>query len=715
MVNKPLIITLLLIVWTFACYITYSSHEQSFILVHSDFVHFILNPNLGSFGGFLFSLIYHYSTYLIGSVFILIGLYTFLKKKNSIVIINFFILMSVTGFAIIYAKPSSQNLSIAKEIEILLVSIWPYLLISFFEHFPSSKKPFILKRIKFIVLWIGLLVNIIYHLTSRIFQERLVGIIECTSFALFLNIIFAVLICLFLLKKQWDNSKWLKSQLITLFIGLILSISPLLLLTIIPGILQLPSISFSYSILSIIILPITLAYILTKQEVFNFGKYLKLSIIKILPLISTLALINFAFNQLFEWRMEDLLLVNFILLIGLGLYYYIDKKLAPLKIQNWKAKLEEMKTEKKFITQKIQDGNYLISSAKFISDVIHKIIDVDDICIIWDYNAPSIIYSLGDFDQLDEKQFLIDQFLNINKKNKKILKFERYHYIPLYDENKILGAIVLGQKSNYTAFDKDDLLILEKIQADAVDLFISAQSLNNLHIDYKRSQQAMLTIESFNALLLNELEAEKKRLSIFLHDEVLQNLLFISNKMQTLSPSDNPSIFELEKSLLDTINEIRELCSELYPIIVEDLGLDLSLKTLKRKIENNHNVNVNIHYDLPFKVFPKSISVNIYRIIKELTHNSLKHASASTIDLSIRELDHQLIITVKDNGKGFVLPDKTTLLDQNNMGLMTVQKKIDQLNGTFHIQSELNLGTSITMKFPSEWSEQIEYTSTNSR
>lgn len=412
---------------------------------------------------------------------------------------------------------------------------------------------------------------------------------------------------------------------------------------------------------------------------------------------------------------EEIVKLNLLLIVGFILFSYIEKVLEPLKLRSWQAKLQEIQSEKLFITQKMQDGKYLISCAEFIGNILHKVVNVDDVCIIWNYHLPSVLYSSGEFNKCDEMDDTIQQLFKFDSENKQIVKIDKYYHIPLYSNMKTLGVLVIGQKSNLTLFNKEDMFLLEKIQSDALDLFSSAQSLYNLDKEFKQSQEALLTVNSFNALLLNELDAERKRLSIFLHDEVLQNLLFISNKLQVIAKSEIPNINELKHFLIKNINEIREMCNELYPIMVEDLGLDVSLNTLKRKIQESHDVFVNIHYNVPLKVIPKSLSVNIFRIIKELTHNTLKHSSATSIILSVEESNNILKINIKDNGGGFILPDKVSLLHQNNMGLMTVQKKVDQLNGTFYIQSELNLGTSITITFPIEWSESIEYKSVNSR
>lgn len=268
---------LLIILWSFALFITYNSDyfDQHTNELQDNLLQLVTDPTLYQLYSYFSLVIYHYSTYLIGTFFILTGVYSYFQKSNSIVIINFLKLMCVTGLAIIFAKPSSLDLSIAKEIEILFVSLAPYFLVCFFEYFPSSSKPSILKKLKYTILSICIGINIIFCSFSVFHLNESQIFIQFIRLALFLNIILSIFICIFLIKKQWNNSKWVKNQLITLLLGLIISFSPVLFLNIIPGILKLPSISFSYTIISIIIFPITLAYLLTKQEVLDFSRYIK--------------------------------------------------------------------------------------------------------------------------------------------------------------------------------------------------------------------------------------------------------------------------------------------------------------------------------------------------------------------------------------------------------------------------------------------------------
>ena len=96
-------------------------------------------------------------------------------------------------------------------------------------------------------------------------------------------------------------------------------------------------------------------------------------------------------------------------------------------------------------------------------------------------------------------------------------------------------------------------------------------------------------------------------------------------------------------------------------------------------------------------------------MIKELIHNSIKHSDSPHIYVSVKESDELLTIIVEDYGKGFVISNENgNLFDQGHIGLISIQKRVNQLNGFLDIRSELNIGTSVTITVPMEWSELIE-------
>jgi signal transduction histidine kinase len=86
------------------------------------------------------------------------------------------------------------------------------------------------------------------------------------------------------------------------------------------------------------------------------------------------------------------------------------------------------------------------------------------------------------------------------------------------------------------------------------------------------------------------------------------------------------------------------------------------------------------------------VGINIYRTIQEAINNAIKYAEAQNIFVDVQKTDNQIKIVIKDDGKGF---------DQNKVevgnGLQNMKKRIEEIEGSFKIQSEINSGTIITL------------------
>jgi len=93
-----------------------------------------------------------------------------------------------------------------------------------------------------------------------------------------------------------------------------------------------------------------------------------------------------------------------------------------------------------------------------------------------------------------------------------------------------------------------------------------------------------------------------------------------------------------------------------------------------------------------------SLELSIFRIIQELTANIIKHAEASKANIQFTQHDDKLNIIVEDNGKGFDM--SAVKRSEKGMGLGSIEKRIEHLEGSFTVDSILSKGTSILIDIP---------------
>ncbi|WP_231563672.1 MULTISPECIES: sensor histidine kinase [Anoxybacillus] len=202
-------------------------------------------------------------------------------------------------------------------------------------------------------------------------------------------------------------------------------------------------------------------------------------------------------------------------------------------------------------------------------------------------------------------------------------------------------------------------------------------------------------------------EYEKWRMAMFLHDEILQGLIAIWKRIQLGKNEESEK--QIHNLLQSKIREVRNMCEHLYPMFVEDIGLENSLYELRNKVRLESHLDIEVYYDLGLRIIPSTLQITLYRIIRELTYNAVKHAEATSIIISIWEEDDMLHISVEDDGKGFSIPINTyEAIKQHRFGLASIEKQLYMLGGRWDIYSDQQLGTRIFIMIPFEEVEKYE-------
>ena len=197
--------------------------------------------------------------------------------------------------------------------------------------------------------------------------------------------------------------------------------------------------------------------------------------------------------------------------------------------------------------------------------------------------------------------------------------------------------------------------------------------------------------------------SERSRISRELHDAISQDLFSLSmlaGGLQTALPHDSPlqtQVTTLGATTTNTIREMRALLLELRPLQLEDLGLAEGLKELATSYTTRLGITVNTEIT--------SVQLNVkaehalLRISQEALANAVRHANATTITLSLVPLEKHVTLTISDNGSGFN-PDESKI--QHGLGLRLMQERVQELNGTFTLQSAPGQGTCICVCLPEE-------------
>lgn len=210
--------------------------------------------------------------------------------------------------------------------------------------------------------------------------------------------------------------------------------------------------------------------------------------------------------------------------------------------------------------------------------------------------------------------------------------------------------------------------------------------LQNLKINELLNEQAA---KSMSALLEGQ-EKERKRVAIDLHDRLGSLLAMV--KLHLTEGS------EMALPLLEnSITEVRKISHDLASGTLDDFGLLVALTELKKTVEKSGKVVFSLNTYRVDRRFPTPIEINLYRIIQELINNSLKHAHASKISLSLTRRDDALSLVYEDNGIGFNL-DKAQMA--SGIGLGNIQNRANQLGSELHINTQVGKGMEAILEIP---------------
>ncbi len=208
--------------------------------------------------------------------------------------------------------------------------------------------------------------------------------------------------------------------------------------------------------------------------------------------------------------------------------------------------------------------------------------------------------------------------------------------------------------------------------------------------------------EEDTKLLMATVEQERKRIAQELHDSSGVQLSAIRMKLTHLQDQlDDPRAAEDIHKLMqdvDRVNaDIRTISHNLMPISLSKLGLKAAIQELVNHIKSSYpNIKFNLFQQYDSKNLSANMEVHIYRIIQELLNNMVKHAQATEINIQLIDNESELIISLEDNGKGFVYAPENTM----GLGLKSILTRSQLIGGKFEVDSKLDAGSFFSITLP---------------
>jgi signal transduction histidine kinase len=195
-------------------------------------------------------------------------------------------------------------------------------------------------------------------------------------------------------------------------------------------------------------------------------------------------------------------------------------------------------------------------------------------------------------------------------------------------------------------------------------------------------------------------EQDRLRISQELHDDLGQRLALLEIQLSQLAdkcacPATAKGLSAVRERVGEMDQDLHRICCQLYPVLLEKLGLVVALKSLCREFCQSgiraEFVNENCPPDVS-----KSVSLCLYRVVQEALHNVSKHSKSKSAKVSLRGSSSRLEVVVEDSGVGFDIDANRV---RGGLGLSSIEERVRRAGGRISISSKPGAGTQIRALF----------------
>jgi len=225
-----------------------------------------------------------------------------------------------------------------------------------------------------------------------------------------------------------------------------------------------------------------------------------------------------------------------------------------------------------------------------------------------------------------------------------------------------------------------------------------------------RDISAWKRMRRLSSMMVAAVEQERKHLSRELHDEFLQNLVALKIRVKLLADERDDGERErararIAEDIRVTILGVKRMIRGLPPSELDRRGLSSALGSVFRDIEDVYGFTVHASLDRVGDGLDEVAALALYRIVQEAVANAVKHAGVDEAVVTLGAANGAVRATVRDEGRGFELPDAEALGGDACIGLAGMRERAALVGGTVVVQSAPGEGTTVRVSVPAKGHE----------
>jgi PAS domain S-box-containing protein len=203
----------------------------------------------------------------------------------------------------------------------------------------------------------------------------------------------------------------------------------------------------------------------------------------------------------------------------------------------------------------------------------------------------------------------------------------------------------------------------------------------------KRAEEALARAKR---KLVRVQEQERARIARELHDDIGQRLALLTVGLTGVSE-------ELQTQASEIAADLQSLSHELHPSRIEVVGAVTGMRVFCSEFAQQHQFDVDFQATDITRQLSSNISLNLFRILQEALHNTVKHSGVRQCRVRLWEAHGWVHLVVSDEGGGF---DLAATNESRGIGLITMQERVSLVDGDLRIESQPGSGTTVHARVP---------------
>lgn len=258
------------------------------------------------------------------------------------------------------------------------------------------------------------------------------------------------------------------------------------------------------------------------------------------------------------------------------------------------------------------------------------------------------------------------------------------------------------KKLEFDVYRNDGSIFQVEISASSVKGRVMEEGMILSFNDITERKRIEKENRMLSMMIIKSQELERQRVAKDLHDGVGQTILAAKLNFMAYQndKKKHKERFDAGLKFIDNASsELREIYEDLYPSILSDMGLESTIRWYaKNSLEiNKIKATLSIHLE---DQIPHNLEVDLYRIVKELFSNIIKHSGADSVNFTLSEKSGLINLAISDNGCGFNMKNPENV--KKGFGLSNIRQRVNSHGGSFLLNSSEGDGTSIKIKIKLE-------------